>query len=110
YLTFRGVPEQEIREWREAFTLFLQKLTWKYQRPIILKSPPHTCRIKLLLEMFPDARFVHIHREPFTVFQSTKHMIAGWDRSYHLQRRDFSVLDERVIRQYKQMYDVFFEE
>lgn len=110
YLTFRGVPEQEVQRWREAFLLFLKKLTWKYRRPIILKSPPHTCRIRLLLDLFPGARFVHIHREPYTVFQSTKHMFLGWDHSYHLQRRDFAGLDERVIRQYKEMHEVFFEE
>jgi len=30
--------------------------------------PPHSCRIKTLLEMFPDARFVHIMRDPYVVF------------------------------------------
>src|SRR4051812_32757148 len=72
FLTFRGVPEEEIRRWREAFQLFLRKLTWKYGRPLILKSPPHTCRIRLLLAMFPEARFVHIHRDPYAVFSSSR--------------------------------------
>jgi hypothetical protein len=110
YLTMRDVPERELQRWRDAFVLFLQKLTWKYRRPIILKSPPHTCRIRLLLEMFPDARFVHIHRDPYTVFQSTKHMVIGWDKTEHLQRRNFAALDARILRQYREMYDLFFAE
>ena len=65
YLTFEGVPERQVRRWKAGLLGFLQKLTWKYDRPLILKSPPHTARIKLLLELFPDARFVHIHRHPF---------------------------------------------
>src|SRR4051812_15814689 len=42
YLTFRGVPEAEVQRWREVFLRFLRKLTWKYGRPLVLKSPPHT--------------------------------------------------------------------
>ena len=60
YLTFRDVPQEEIDEWKRAFLWFARKLTLKHGRPLVLKSPPHTARIRLLLEMFPDARFVHI--------------------------------------------------
>src|SRR6185436_8984100 len=72
YLTFRGVSDEEIKQWQDTLMWFLKKLTWKVQRPLILKSPPHTCRIKLLLQIFPDARFVHIHRDPYTVFSSSR--------------------------------------
>ena len=74
YLTFRGVPASEIARWQAAFVRFLKKLTWKYRRPLVLKSPPHTCRIRLLLQMFPRARFVHIHRDPYDVFRSSRLM------------------------------------
>ena len=110
YLTLRDVPSKHLDEWRAGLLLFLKKLTWKHQKPIVLKSPHHTCRIRLLLEMFPDAKFVHIHRDPYTVFQSTLKMLKGWDPQYRLQCRDFNLLEERVIRQYKEMYDVFFRE
>src|SRR5437899_11077712 len=71
YLTFRGVAPTEIEEWRTAFDYFLRKLQLHEKRPFILKSPPHTARIPLLLEMFPAAKFVHIHRDPVAVFQSS---------------------------------------
>jgi hypothetical protein len=110
YLTFDGVPKEEIDEWKRAFLWFLRKLTLKYGRPLVLKSPPHTARIRLLLEMFPGARFVHIHREPFTVFQSFQHYFdtAMWHT--YLQRPDLDGLDDRLIRRYKVMYDAFFDE
>ena len=53
YLTFRGVPPDEVDAWKSAFLLFLRKLTFKYQKPLVLKSPPHTARIRMLLELFP---------------------------------------------------------
>src|SRR4051794_31698358 len=74
FLTLRDLTEPELARWREAFVFFVKKLTYKdrRRRPIVLKSPPHTCRIGLLLDLFPGARFVHIHRDPFVVFRSTR--------------------------------------
>jgi hypothetical protein len=104
------VPADEIAEWRAAFLLFLKKLTWKYHRPLILKSPPPTARIRLLLEMFPGAKFVHIHRNPFVVFQSTRKTFRTMFNWQGLQRPDFADLDDWILDQYRDMYGVFFEE
>jgi omega-hydroxy-beta-dihydromenaquinone-9 sulfotransferase len=110
YLTFREASAAEVAEWKAALTRFVQKLAFKYGKPLILKSPPHTGRIKLLLELFPDARFVHIHRNPYDVFQSTQHTLRKVAPWFALQRPRFDVLDDRIIRQYRQGYDAFFEE
>ncbi|RYD28991.1 MAG: sulfotransferase [Verrucomicrobiaceae bacterium] len=108
YLTFENVPQDEINEWKSAFVTFVRKLTFKHGRPLVLKSPPHTARIRLLLEMFPDARFVHIHRHPYQVFSSCRHYhdTAVW-YSY-LQRPDRSQVDDRIISRYTEMHDAFF--
>lgn len=110
YLTFRGVSEEEVSQWKSALVCFLQKLTLKYGRPLLLKSPPHTCRIKLLLDLFPDARFVHIHRNPFTVFQSTQKLFTTAIPGMQLQFPDHRHLDQWILRTYQVMYEVFFEE
>ena len=74
FLTFRDTPQDEVNYWRSSLKWFLQKLTLKHGKSLILKSPTHTCRIRFLLEMSPDAKFVHIHRNPYAVFQSSVHM------------------------------------
>jgi omega-hydroxy-beta-dihydromenaquinone-9 sulfotransferase len=111
YLTFRGVPQQEIAEWTAALTLFYRKLTWKYERPLLLKSPPHTGRIRLLLDLFPDARFLHIHRNPYAVFQSTQRQTRVSIATMGLQ----PLVEERhitdmVLERFTLMYEAFFEE
>jgi hypothetical protein len=110
YLTFRDVSDTEIAQWQAAFVLFLKKLTWKYRRPLVLKSPPHTCRIRLLLQMFPEAKFVHIHRDPFAVFQSTRKMLQVNLEMHRIQKSRLADLDERILQQYRTMYDAFFDE
>lgn len=71
FLDIAELSEQEQLVWQNAFEWFLRKLTLKYNRPLILKSPAHYSRLKHLLDMFPEARFVHIYRHPFDVMRST---------------------------------------
>ena len=96
--------------WKHALTTFLKKLTVRYGRPLVLKSPPHTARIRLLLGLFPDARFVHIHRDPYVVFRSTRHMIRAVQPLYHLRKGPVQDGDDRIISVYTEMYDAYFEE
>lgn len=105
YLSFDGVPCEEIEAWKDGFTWFLKKLTLKYgpRRRLLLKSPPHTARVRLLLEMFPDAKFVHIHRRPEEVLQSFRHYYdtAMWHT--YLQRPDRSKIDDEIIQRYREL-------
>lgn len=110
FLTLRDTTQAEAQEWKDALATFVKKLSFKYEKPLILKSPGHTARIKTLLEVFPDARFVHIHRNPHDVFRSTVHLmkkIAPW---FAFQRTDYRGLEDDVIRQYREVYDAYFEE
>ena len=110
FLTFQNALSNAAEQWKSSLRTFLKKITLKYGKPLIVKSPAHTGRIKLLLDMFPDARFVHIHRDPYAVFQSTVHTHATGLPFACLQ--DTSGLDwtERIIRQYRELYDAFFEQ
>jgi hypothetical protein len=33
-------------------------------KPLLIKSPVHTARVRLLLKLFPKAKFIYIHRHP----------------------------------------------
>lgn len=110
YLTMQDVAENEIKAWKDSYLLFLKKLTLLYDRPLVLKSPPHTARIKILLEMFPDAKFVHIHRNPYDVFQSSRKMLRAVSKLHRLQAIDDTGLDDWILQMYSTMYDAFFAE
>jgi len=110
YLTFQDVPDGDVGRWGSALTTFLKKLTLRHGRRLVLKSPPHTARIRLLLDLFPDARFVHIHRHPYEVFPSTGHMARSIQPAIQLQQ--CSPLDsaDRILGVYSKMYDAYFEQ
>ena len=110
FLTFRDATASEIGRWKHALTTFLKKLTLRYGRPLVLKSPPHTARIGLLLKLFPDARFVHIHRDPYAVFCSTRHMIRVGQPLHHLRDGPLQDGADRIISVYTEMCDAYFEQ
>lgn len=110
YLSFRDVDRAEIEKWKAAFLAFSKKLMLNDKRTLLLKSPAHTARIRIILEMFPDARFVHIHRDPYKVFQSQRHFFdtAGWFT--YLQRPIIETIDEGILKRHETMYDAYFED
>lgn len=110
YLTFRDVPANEIAAWKKGFVYFLQKLTWRYQRTLALKSPADTGRIRLLLEMFPDARFINLVRNPYAVFRSTWNLYRKAISEMHLQAPGDDSIEDQIINWYRIMYDAYFED
>ncbi len=110
YLTFNDVSEKDIQIWQNALTHYLKKLTFKYEKQLLLKSPTNTGKIKQLLKIFPNAKFIHIHRNPYDVFRSTKHLYNSAIKSSHLQNVNCSDQDEQIINNYKELYDQFFDD
>ncbi|MDA0832747.1 MAG: sulfotransferase [Planctomycetota bacterium] len=75
FYDLKSASPAELVRWKESFLHFLKKLSYRYpHRRALLKSPTHTYRIPLLLEMFPDAKFIFISRDPYAVFQSSLHL------------------------------------
>jgi omega-hydroxy-beta-dihydromenaquinone-9 sulfotransferase len=107
YLDLEGLSEKESNHWKSKLLWFLKCLTVKNPKRIVLKSPPHTCRIKALLELFPNAKFVHIVRDPYVLFPSTMNL---WKRLYRdegLQTPAFADLEEHVFNTFERMYNIF---
>lgn len=113
FMAMADLSSAELSRWKSNYKHFLQKVTYKYRRPLVLKSPANTARIKLLLELFPDARFVHIHRNPYDVFRSTTHTWRTAGRWWQLQRTDYDDEDSinaLLLRQTKILYDGYFDQ
>lgn len=107
YLTMEGLSKEELDRWKAGLEWFLKRVTLRNPKRIILKSPPHTGRIKTLLEVFPDARFVHIVRNPYAVFGSTVRLWKTLYKFQALQDPKFRGLEEYVYSCFERMYTAF---
>lgn len=100
-------PEQ-LHQWKRLFDWFLRALTYKSSKPLILKSPPHTGRIQILRDMYPDAKFIHIARDPRKLYPSTMKLWKSLEAVQGLQRpTDPQRLSEFVLRSLESMYRSF---
>jgi hypothetical protein len=108
YLTFADAEPAELAAWSSTFLRFLKSLSIKYRKPLILKSPPHTARIGQILDLFPDARFVHIRRDPYAVYVSTIGLLKAIRPVFRLQGGPREIDTDAVLKTYATMYDAYF--
>jgi hypothetical protein len=111
FFTFKQAQPAERQGWTDAFMHIVRKLTVRHgaSKRLVVKSPVHTARIALLLELFPDAQFVYIHRHPYEVFRSAVNMA---DKTYwysYLNTPSDDDIMEFILSQYEILYDSYIE-
>lgn len=110
YMDLRDVPQAELDRWKEAFLRFLKCVSVAGGgRQIVLKTPLHTARIDTLRELFPDAKFVHIVRDPYILFPSTVRTWKRMSEDEGLQAPKHEGLEEVILSRFVRMYEVFEE-
>jgi omega-hydroxy-beta-dihydromenaquinone-9 sulfotransferase len=105
-LDLSGLSPRQRADWRRTFRRFVQTIGLRDRRRLVLKSPPHTARIPDILATFPDARFVHITRDPFVLFPSTANLWTSLARRHGLQKlRRPDLIREKVFREFRVIYE-----
>ena len=109
YLTLDGLSDRQLAHWKWNLEFFAKSIAYRRNRRIVLKSPPHTARVRTLLEVFPDAKFVHIVRDPLTLYPST---VRLWKslcdvQTLQWQRAEYDWLEEHVLDNLVRMYEAF---
>lgn len=100
------LPRRAREGWKKALVGFLRRVSYRQpEKRLVLKSPTHSCRIPTLLELFPEAKFVHIVRDPFVVYPSTVHLWRTLYQTHGLQRPTFAGLEEHVLATFTHLYD-----
>lgn len=90
------LSDEELARFKSAYLTFLKKVTFDDHRQLVLKSPANTLRIPLLRELFPQAKFVYIHRNPFDVLNSAVHLRRAMFRENSLGMPHLSDITEAV--------------
>lgn len=100
------IPQGEKeKRWEEAMRQFYCKISWLSKKRLVLKNPFHSMRIEVLRKNYPNAKFIHIYRDPHSVVPSTVRMwsIVGLHNTMNRKWRP-PALDE-VAAFYKYMFN-----
>ena len=108
YLDLHDLPAAHVEQWQQQLLKFFRRITFRDPRRIVVKSPPHTARIRTLLELFPDAKFVHIVRNPYDLYVSTMNL---WKSLNEVQRMqglgEQEWVEEYVLDSFERMYRAY---
>jgi len=68
-------PPLARNSWERAMEYVVRKVSYrKKNKQLLMKSPDHTCHIPALRNLFPRAKYINIHRNPYVTIMSTIHM------------------------------------
>ena len=102
---------KDAEHWKKNFDFFLKKLTLKNNgKPLLLKSPANTGRVKQILELYPDAKFIHIHRDPQEVYRSTVRLYEKIIPITSFQAANEDEMRAYIISSYRSMYEKYFSD
>lgn len=107
YLDTESLPAAERQHWAETLAQFLRAVSFRTERPLVVKSPTHTGRIATLAETFPGAKFIHITRDPRALFPSTVRLWNSLDEVQGLQKPTGEKTEAYVLDCLEKMYEAF---
>lgn len=110
YSTMR-VTDSERAQWERAYLDVLRKATLAAAgRRLVLKSPTNLGRTAQLLRLFPDAKFIHIVRNPYVVYVSTKHMYRKMLPLFQLDDLEPEEMTRTILDSYATMTRQFMRD
>lgn len=89
------------RGWIDTWQEFLTGVAEGNPGRLVLKSPNHSYRINALTEMFPNASYIWLTRDPLETFFSNQKMWLAMFELYALWAWDPSLLDEFLARAFQ---------
>ena len=107
----KGLTDKEKEKWFKSYDNLLKKasINTKGNR-LVVKNPVNTARIKQLLKLYPDAKFLYIYRNPITVFISTRHFFQKLFPTLMLHNIDDESIETMIFDVYKWLMDDYLRQ
>lgn len=110
YLTFETSDAQVRQTFIDDYKRVINKaILYTGKKRFFSKNPVNTSRIPMLLEMYPDAKFIHICRNPVDVILSTRHFFSHMMPGLSLHKVNYDRVNEDIYTIYKKMMKQYFE-
>lgn len=106
FLTFEKITPEELKVFEEIFVKLIKISLWNtHGTQFLSKNPPHTGRVKELVKMFPNAKFIYLMRNPYTVFESTRSFFMNTIKPLKLEDISNEQLESNILSIYMKLYD-----
>jgi hypothetical protein len=97
--------------WKKNFVRMISEAQRNVGGEIFLsKNPPTTFRIKEILEIYPQAKFIFLEREPYRVLSSFRLFMQKVVQGVGFHKVDNERFNEYMIDLYQRLYKVYNEQ
>ena len=103
---------KNVNKWKKCYNDMLKEIAYYNgsEKRLLLKNPHNTARIEKLQELYPNAKFIFIHRNPYEVYNSTKHLYKSIIKSQFLQDFSEKEIEERVLYCYEKTMQAYLDQ
>jgi hypothetical protein len=107
-----SVPDRDIMMWKQIYLYLIKKATFACDgKQLVLKNQDNTAKIALLLELFPNAKFLLIQRNPLHLyFSMLKFMRIVIPRYCVQEPPKFSEVEAVMMSLYSRMFRKYLKE
>ncbi len=110
YGNFESATQKEVESWKHHYKKLITKANLNSKgRKAIYKNPVNTARAHLLADLFPGAKFIHIVRNPFIVYLSTKKFFMNLLPTLWFHTVSEAFIEQLIIDIYIDLYNSFLE-
>jgi hypothetical protein len=110
-LLLQDVSPEKLQIWKDSYVKLMKTaLINTNGKRFVSKNPPNTARVKLLLEMFPEAKFVYMHRNSYESIYSFQRFMHAVHDGVTLQNYDNEQHTHNMIKVYKTVLDTYNEQ
>lgn len=107
-IAFTKASDKE--SWSKRYLELLRKISLNHNsKRLLLKNPPNTARIPVLLELFPNAKFIHIHRDPVEVYASTEKLLTRVLPYFQFRVSPEGFMESHIITTYSRLMKAYLD-
>ena len=100
----------EIERWKSFYKQLIDKGAANTNgRHMVLKNPANTGRTDKILEMYPQARFIHIYRNPVMVYLSAKKFFLALFPTLQLQQVSRDQIIDLIFELYSLLMKTYID-
>ena len=111
YLFMESLSKKEHLQWQRSVRFLNKKVNFTApDSTLIIKNPGSTAQVKHIRKIYPNARFIFLHRNPYDVFYSN---IKLWNRlmeNLALQEISAEDIKENILYIYSKMHLNYLED
>lgn len=105
------LPDKELATWKRKYGELLAKAVINTGgKRYISKNPCHLGRLGLILKIYPDAKFIFIHRDPYKTVESLYRFFIEIFPGVQLQRTPPDFSREDIVKLYEKVVRIYLKD